>query len=64
MSGSPPPAGFDRERYLRRIGAATPARADLATLGALMRAHLHHVPFENLDVQLGQDPLVAVDDIF
>lgn len=64
MSGSPPPDGFDRERYLRRIGAATPARADLATLGALMRAHLHHVPFENLDVQLGQDPLVAVDDIF
>ena len=64
MSGSPTPAGFDREGYLRRIGAATPARADLAALGALMRAHLHHVPFENLDVQLGQDPLVAVDEIF
>lgn len=59
-----PAVGFNRERYLRRIGAAAPARPDLATLGVLVRAHLAHVPFENLDVQLGRVPPVTVDGIF
>jgi N-hydroxyarylamine O-acetyltransferase len=58
------PAGFDRALYLRRIGAATPVRPDLASLGDLMRAHLEHVPFENLEVQLGRAPPGAVQDIF
>ena len=58
------PAGFDRARYLDRIGAAAPVQADLAALAALMRAHLDRVPFENLDVQLGHVPLETVDAIF
>lgn len=64
MSGPARAAGFDRARYLDRIGAATPVRPDLAALGALTRAHLAHVAFENLDVQLGREPPVAVDAIF
>ena len=58
------PAGFDRARYLDRIGAAAPVQADLAALAALMRTHLDRVPFENLDVQLGHVPLETVDAIF
>ena len=64
MSGLSAPAGFDRARYLDRIGAAAPIRADLAALGVLVCAHLDRVPFENLDVQLGRVPLETVDDIF
>lgn len=37
-------------RYLDRIGADVPTSVDLASLTALMRAHLQAVPFENLDV--------------
>lgn len=64
MSGLSAPAGFDRARYLDRIGAAAPVRADLAALGVLMRAHLDRVPFENLDLQLGRVPPETVDAIF
>ena len=64
VSGLTAPAGFDRPRYLDRIGAATPVRADLAALGVLMRAHLDRVPFENLDVQLGRVPPETVGAIF
>ncbi len=38
------------DRYLSRIGFNGPLRPDLATLKALHRQHLLHVPFENLDV--------------
>jgi len=64
VSPASAPAGFDRARYLDRIGAAAPVRPDLAALGALVRAHLDHVPFENLDVQLGRVPPETVDAIF
>jgi N-hydroxyarylamine O-acetyltransferase len=40
--------------YLQRIGFAAVPRPDLATLQALQHAHVHSVPFENLDVQLGR----------
>lgn len=63
-SASAGPAGFDRARYLSRIGAAAPVRVDLAALGVLVRAHLDRVPFENLDVQLGLVPPATVDAIF
>lgn len=56
--------GFDRQRYLDRIGAAAPVRADLATLAALTRAHLAQIAFENLDVQLGREPPATVAAIF
>jgi N-hydroxyarylamine O-acetyltransferase len=44
---------LDLDAYLARIGWAGPLRADHATLAGLLRAHMDHVPFENLDVLLG-----------
>ena len=45
---------MDIDRYLRRI-AAHPARgADLPALRHLQHAHLHAVPFENLDIRSGR----------
>jgi N-hydroxyarylamine O-acetyltransferase len=38
--------------YLERVGFKGVARPDLPTLRALHRAHVHTVPFENIDVQL------------
>lgn len=38
------------QRYLDRIGVGAPPSVDLASLTALMRAHLVAAPFENLDV--------------
>jgi N-hydroxyarylamine O-acetyltransferase len=40
-------------RYFERIGYSGSPRPDLDTLKALHTAHVFHVPFENLDVQLG-----------
>ncbi|MCX7284743.1 MAG: arylamine N-acetyltransferase [Novosphingobium sp.] len=39
--------------YLRRIGFAGMAQADLTTLRAITRAHVQTIAFENIDVQLG-----------
>lgn len=43
------------DAYLERIGAARPARADVAALRELQLRHLTAVPFENLSIHLGQD---------
>jgi N-hydroxyarylamine O-acetyltransferase len=40
--------------YLQRIGFIGAARPDLATLRRIQRGHLTHIPYENLDVQLGR----------
>jgi len=42
------------ESYLRRIGYDGPTKPSATTLRALQRAHLGHVPFENLDIMLGR----------
>ncbi|MGH8315072.1 MAG: arylamine N-acetyltransferase family protein [Steroidobacterales bacterium] len=45
---------LDLDAYLQRIqwdGATSP---DLETLSGLLRAHMAHIPFENLDVLLGR----------
>lgn len=42
------------QRYFERIRFSGNARPDVTTLEALQRAHVTHVPFENLDVQLGR----------
>lgn len=51
------------DAYLARIGLDRPVRPDLATLDAIIRAHVQAIPFENLDVQLGHplttDPAAA-----
>ncbi|WP_128376729.1 arylamine N-acetyltransferase family protein [Streptomyces cavernae] len=45
--------------YLRRIGAAAPARASSDALRALHLAHLRSVPFENLSIHLGEEIVLA-----
>lgn len=51
-------------RYLERIGWSAPLTPDLATLGALMRAHTCAIPFEALDVQLGNPPGIEIGAAF
>jgi N-hydroxyarylamine O-acetyltransferase len=55
------------DAYLARIGAARPARPDLAGLRSLQSAHLRTVPFENLSIHLGEpvtlDPALLVDKV-
>lgn len=41
------------EAYLDRIEHRAPLRPDLDTLTALHRAHLIHIPYENLDIHRG-----------
>jgi len=49
------PIDIDLDAYLARIDwRAGEARADYATLAALVHAHMASVPFENLDVLLGR----------
>ena len=38
------------EPYLRRIGFSGTPRPDIATLNALQKGHLLHIPYENLDL--------------
>lgn len=54
---------FQLTDYFLRIGYAGEARADLATVTALMRHHLQAVPFENLDVQAGRPISLVPEDI-
>jgi N-hydroxyarylamine O-acetyltransferase len=44
----------DLAAYRERIGWHGAARADLATLSAVLAAHMRAIPFENLDVLLGR----------
>ncbi|HEX4824217.1 MAG TPA: arylamine N-acetyltransferase [Candidatus Polarisedimenticolaceae bacterium] len=46
--------------YLRRIGYAGPIDLTAETLGALHRAHMTSVPFENLDIHLGVPIVLSV----
>jgi N-hydroxyarylamine O-acetyltransferase len=52
-------AGLDLAAYLRRIEYAGPQEPTAATLEELHRAHVTHIPFENLDVILGRG--IALD---
>ena len=51
---------MDVDQYLRRIAANPVSRPDLTALRHLQHAHLHAVPFENLDIRCGR-PL-ALDE--
>jgi N-hydroxyarylamine O-acetyltransferase len=48
---------LDTTAYLRRIGHDGPVEPSLESLRRLHLAHLHAVPFENLDIHLGR-PIV------
>ncbi len=45
---------MDLTRYLSRLGATPPSRADAASLARLHEAHLLAVPFENLSIHWGE----------
>lgn len=51
---------MDLDAYLTRIDYRGPLAADVETLGALHRAHLLAVPFENLDIHWGRT--ILLDD--
>lgn len=50
--------------YFERIGWSGATAPTPDTLGALLRAHNHNVPFENLDVQLGNTLTTKVEDAY
>lgn len=54
---------FSLSQYLERIGFEGQARADLATVTAMMRCQLFTVPFENLDVQAGKVVSLVPEEI-
>jgi N-hydroxyarylamine O-acetyltransferase len=58
-----PDANVDLEAYLGRIGAPAPAAADLESLRALHLAHRAAVPFENIDIQLGEPIRLDLDSL-
>lgn len=59
-SGPIPEAPLNVDAYLSRIGLSAPVEPNLANLERLQRAHLTHIPFENLDVYAGRT--VRTDD--
>lgn len=50
--------------YLDRVGLDDEPRPDLAGITELHRAHLHAIPFENLDIHLGQRIRLDPDHLF
>ncbi len=52
---------FDLDRYFERIGWSDPVPPTLATVAALLRAHMTTIPFENLDVLMGSSPSLELD---
>jgi N-hydroxyarylamine O-acetyltransferase len=57
---------FDLDAYLARIAVPRTmiARANAASLDALVWGHLTHVPFENLDILLGHPIRIDLDSVF
>ena len=51
------------DTYLERIGWSGTLQPTLATLTAILRAHMARIPFENLDVLLGRGIRVDVDSV-
>jgi N-hydroxyarylamine O-acetyltransferase len=51
---STPPTDVDLDAYFTRIGYSGPREPSLATLNGVLGAHTATIPFENLDVLLGQ----------
>lgn len=52
---------IDLDAYFQRIGWTGETRPVLATLAGLLRAHMRHIPFENLDVLLGNGVRLELD---
>jgi N-hydroxyarylamine O-acetyltransferase len=56
-------ANFILTDYLQRIGFTGELVANADSLCQLMRAHVHAIPFENLDVQAGKIVSLVPEDI-
>lgn len=57
------PARLDMPAYLARVGLKGPLAPSAATLDALHLAHATSIPFENLDVLLGNPPRLDLANI-
>ncbi|WKN45754.1 arylamine N-acetyltransferase family protein [Tunicatimonas pelagia] len=55
---------MNTEAYLNRIGYSGSREPTLATLKVLQRAHLLHVPFENLDIHQRQEIRIDVERFY
>jgi N-hydroxyarylamine O-acetyltransferase len=53
---------FDSAAYLKRLGFHRHDGPTLESLAALQRAHLEHIPFENLDIHLG-NPVILDEEL-
>ncbi|MGA7777625.1 MAG: arylamine N-acetyltransferase [Paraburkholderia sp.] len=52
------------ERYLARLDVHSALEPDVVTLRNLHRAHMQMIPFENLDIHLGQKIVLEEDHLF
>lgn len=64
QGSSPTPTAFDLDAYCARINYTGSREASVATLKGLHFAHAHNVPFENLDIHLGQAISLQPADLF
>jgi N-hydroxyarylamine O-acetyltransferase len=56
-------SSFDLEAYLERIQWHGDIRPSFDVLAGLLRAHMLHIPFENLDVLLGRPVRLDLDSV-
>jgi N-hydroxyarylamine O-acetyltransferase len=54
---------IDLDAYLRRTGASAPLAPSAEALADLQQAHVGAIPFENLDILLGQPILLDLDSL-
>lgn len=55
---------MDTRAYLQRIQYTEPVKPDVQTLYGLQRAHMLHIPFENLDIGLKRPILLEEDALW
>jgi N-hydroxyarylamine O-acetyltransferase len=64
QAASPAPVAFDLDAYCARINYTGSREVSAATLRGLHHAHVHNVPFENLDIHLGQPISLEPSQLF
>lgn len=55
---------FDLDGYLARVAWHGPRESTFATLAGVLRGHMTHIPFENLDVLLGRGIRIDPDSVY
>ena len=61
---SPTSAGLDLDAYCTRVNYTGSREVSAVTLKGVHFAHVHNVPFENLDIHLGRSLSLAPTDLF